>query len=52
MWWFDRLGVSGSGTETGCLHVEGTWQAPAQVGNFKVNGKLEGKQVEVLVPGA
>jgi pimeloyl-ACP methyl ester carboxylesterase len=46
------LTVSGSGTAGGTLHVEGTWQAPGPVGNFKVSGTLGGKQVAVLVPEA
>jgi pimeloyl-ACP methyl ester carboxylesterase len=46
------LTVSGSGTAGGPLHVEGTWQAPGPVGNFKVSGTLGGKQVAVLVPEA
>jgi hypothetical protein len=46
------LTVSGSGTASGSLHVEGTWQAPGPVGNFKVTGTLGGKQVAVLVPEA
>jgi hypothetical protein len=36
------LFVSGSGTTGGTLHVEGTWQAPGPVGNFKVSGTLGG----------
>jgi len=46
------LTVGGSGTAGGTLHVEGTWQAPGPVGNFKVSGTLGGKQVAVLVPEA
>jgi pimeloyl-ACP methyl ester carboxylesterase len=46
------LFVNGSGTAGGTLHVEGTWQAPGPVGNFKVSGTLGGKQVAVLVPEA
>lgn len=46
------LTVSGSGTAGGTLHVEGTWQAPGPVGNFKVSGTLGGNQVAVLVPEA
>ena len=46
------LSVSGPGTAGGTLHVEGTWQAPGPVGNFKVTGTLGGKQVAVLVPEA
>jgi hypothetical protein len=57
LWGADRsldadLVVSGSGTAGGSLHVEGTWQAPGPVGNFKVTGTLGGKQVSVLVPEA
>jgi pimeloyl-ACP methyl ester carboxylesterase len=46
------LTVSGEGTEGGVLHVEGTWQAPGPVGNFKISGTLGGRQVAVLVPEA
>jgi len=46
------LTVSGGGTAGGTLHVEGTWQAPGPVGNFKVSGTLGGRQVAVLVPEA
>jgi len=46
------LTVGGSGTAGGSLHVEGAWQAPGPVGNFKVTGTLGGKQVAVLVPEA
>ncbi|MBZ5688472.1 MAG: alpha/beta hydrolase [Acidobacteriia bacterium] len=46
------LFVGGSGTASGSLHVEGTWEAPGPVGNFKVTGILGGKQVAVLVPEA
>jgi len=46
------LAVSGAGTAGGTLHVEGTWQAPGPVGNFKVSGTLGGKQVAALVPEA
>lgn len=46
------LTVSGAGTAGGTLHVEGTWQAPGPVGNFKVSGMLGGRQVAVLVPEA
>lgn len=57
LWGADRsldadLVVSGSGTAGGSLHVEGTWQAPGPVGNFKVSGKLGGQLVAVLVPEA
>ena len=46
------LTVSGRGTAGGTLHVEGTWQAPGPVGNFKVSGTLGGKNVAALVPEA
>ena len=46
------LMVSGTGTAGGTLHVEGTWEAPGPVGNFKVSGTLGGKNVAVLVPEA
>ena len=46
------LTVSGSGTTGGTLHVEGTWQAPGPVGDFKINGTLGDRQVAVLVPQA
>lgn len=46
------LGVSGSGTAGGSLHIEGTWQAPGPVGNFEVTGTLGGKQVAARVPEA
>ena len=57
VWGADRslaadLTVSGAGTAGGTLHVEGTWQAPGAVDNFKVSGTLGGKQVAVLVPEA
>lgn len=47
-----ELTVSGPGTAGGALHVEGTWQAPGPVGNFKVTGTLGGRKVVVLVPQA
>jgi len=47
-----ELTVSGTGTAGGTLHVEGTWEAPGPVGNFKVSGGLGGKSVAVLVPEA
>jgi hypothetical protein len=55
IWGADRslladLVVSRPGTAGGSLHVEGTWQAPGPVGNFRVTGTLGGKVVEVLVP--
>jgi hypothetical protein len=46
------LTVSGTGTAGGTLHVEGSWEAPGSVGNFKVSGTLGGHQVDVLVPEA
>jgi pimeloyl-ACP methyl ester carboxylesterase len=44
--------VSGSGTAGGELHVEGTWEAPGPVGDFKISGTLDGKRVAVLIPEA
>jgi len=46
------LTVSGAGTLGGTLHVEGTWEAPGPVGNFKVSGMLGGDAVALLVPEA
>jgi len=46
------LTVSGTGTAGGTLHVEGTWEAPGPVGNFKISGTLGGLRVAVLVPEA
>jgi hypothetical protein len=46
------LTVSGTGTLGGTLHVEGTWEAPGPVGNFKVSGTLGGNTVAVFVPEA
>lgn len=46
------LTVSGSGTAGGNLHVEGTWEAPGPVGNFRVSGMLGGDAVAVVVPEA
>ena len=46
------LAVSGTGTTGGNLHVEGAWQAPGPVGNFKITGTLGGRHVGVLVPEA
>jgi pimeloyl-ACP methyl ester carboxylesterase len=46
------LTVRGRGTAGGSLHIEGAWQAPGPVGNFKVTGMLGGRQVAVLVPEA
>lgn len=57
MWGGDKsfvadLTVNGSGTAGGTLHVEGTWEAPGPVGNFKISGILGGDAVAVLVPEA
>jgi len=46
------LTVSGAGTAGGTLHVEGTWEAPGPVNNFKISGTVGGRQVAVLVPEA
>jgi pimeloyl-ACP methyl ester carboxylesterase len=46
------LAVSGTGTAGGNLHIEGAWQAPGPVGNFKITGTVGGRQVGVLVPEA
>lgn len=46
------LTVSGAGTAGGTLHVEGTFQGPGPVGQFKVSGMLGGKRVAVLLPEA
>ena len=46
------LRVSGSGTAGGTLRVEGTWETPGRVGNFKISGALGGQRVAVLVPEA
>jgi len=46
------LTVSGLGTADGTLHIEGAWQAPGPVGNFKVSGTLGGREVAALVPEA
>ncbi len=46
------LTVSGAGTAGGILHVEGMFQAPGPVGEFKISGLLGGKRVAVLVPEA
>jgi len=46
------LTVSGSGTRGGTLHVEGAWEAPGPVGEFKVFGMLGGRRVAVLIPEA
>jgi hypothetical protein len=46
------LTVTGSGTAGGTLHVEGMWQAPGPVGEFKISGTLGGRKVAVLVPEA
>jgi hypothetical protein len=44
--------VTGTGTKGGTLHIEGKWEAPGPVGNFKVTGTLGGQNVAVLVPEA
>jgi pimeloyl-ACP methyl ester carboxylesterase len=44
--------VSGPGSAGGTLHIEGYFQAPGPVGEFKVSGILGGRQVAVLVPEA
>jgi pimeloyl-ACP methyl ester carboxylesterase len=49
---FADLVVSGSGTKGGSLHVEGAWEAPGPVGDFKVSGTLGGDNVAVLIPEA
>ena len=46
------LVVAGPGTAGGTIHVTGFWQAPGPVGNFKITGKLGGKNLAVLVPEA
>jgi|GEM_PF-1996407 len=46
------LKVSGPGTAGGTLHVEGSWEAPGEVGNFRVSGSLGRKHVGVVVPEA
>jgi len=46
------LAVSGTGTTGGNLHVEGAWQAPGPVGNFRVSGRLGSRRVAALVPEA
>lgn len=50
-WFAADLTVGGSGTAGGNLHVEGTWEAPGSVGNFKISGMLGGKQVTALARG-
>jgi pimeloyl-ACP methyl ester carboxylesterase len=57
MWGADRsfvadLTVSGVATAGGTLHVEGAFEAPGPVGNFKISGTLGGKNVAALVPEA
>ncbi len=57
MWGADKsfvadLTVSGAGTAGGALHVEGRWEAPGPLDNFKISGTLGGLQVAVLVPEA
>jgi hypothetical protein len=49
---FADLVVMGSGTKGGSLHVEGAWEAPGPVGDFKVSGTLGDDNVAVLVPEA
>jgi len=49
---FADLVVSGTGTKGGSLHVEGAWEAPGPVGDFRVSGTLGGEAVAVLVPEA
>jgi hypothetical protein len=44
------LTVKGSATAGSVLHVEGTWQAPGPVGNFRISGTFGGHQVAVLIP--
>jgi hypothetical protein len=46
------LVIAGPGTAGGTIHVVGYWEAPGPVGNFKITGKLGGKNVAVLVPEA
>jgi len=46
------LTLVGSGTAGGTLHVEGAWQAPGTVGEFKISGTLGARKVAVLVPEA
>ena len=46
------LTVSGSGTAGGTLHVEGAWQAPGPISDFRISGMLGDRQVAVLVPEA
>jgi pimeloyl-ACP methyl ester carboxylesterase len=46
------LTVTGSGTAGGTLHVEGMWQAPGVVGEFRISGTLGGRRVAVLIPEA
>lgn len=46
------LTVAGPGSAKGELHVQGTWEAPGPVGNFRISGTLSGKAVAVLVPEA
>jgi pimeloyl-ACP methyl ester carboxylesterase len=47
-----NLTVTGSGTAGGALQVEGVWQAPGVVGEFKISGTLGDRKVAVLVPEA
>ena len=46
------LTVSGSGTAGGTLHVEGAWQAPGPISDFRISGMLGDRHVAVLVPEA
>ena len=46
------LTVSGSGTVGGTLHIQGTFEAPGPVGDFRVSGALGGLTVAALVPEA
>lgn len=46
------LSLSGSGTQGGTIRVRGTFELPGRVRNFKISGKLGGKNVSLLVPEA
>ena len=46
------LTVTGSGTAGGTLHVQGMWQAPGPIDNFKISGTLGDRKVAVLIPEA
>jgi len=55
VWGTDRsfvgnLTVSGSGSAGGTLQIQGTFEAPGPVGNFKISGMLGGRKVAALVP--